>query len=188
MKVALASAGRGDEVPSTRNEREPSVRHRRRTAVAKRAQPHAVVGADVCCNFRVTVGAVGAKAVQVRLDLAAVEEIVRADERDAPVGHDLGLVVEDECGGDGMNPRAVGVHAEQRAGRGLMIFLEGADARGREDNAAIRQFGGIDVVERSVGEPLRRAAVQRDAVDVEELFTTQRGSDEQGFSIKGGRR
>ena len=185
MLFALRTAGGADEIAVAGNVGQAPVRQRRGAAEAKGAQAHAVVGADVRGELGETIRAVGPDAVQVRLDLAAVEEIVGADEGDAAVGHHLGLVVEDRRGRDEMNVAAVGVHPKERAGWRLMIFLEGADARGRENNPAIRQFGGVDVVERAVGETLRWRAVEWHAVKVEELLATQRGGDEQRASIEG---
>ena len=106
--------------------------------------------------------------VQQRLHLAAVEEVVGADEEDPAVGQHLRLVVEDERVGQRADVAAVGVHDEQRPRRRIVVLLERADPRRGEHDPAVGQFGRVDVVERPVGQPLRRAAVGREAVDVEE--------------------
>src|SRR6185503_5151856 len=108
MLLVLRTPGRTDEVAAIRNVGEAPVRQRRRTAVTKRAQPRAVVSTDVRAKLHEAICAVGTDAVQMRFDLAAIKEVIRADEGDPAIGHYLRLVVEDRRGGDEMNVAAIG--------------------------------------------------------------------------------
>ena len=150
--------------------RQAAVGHRGRTAAQVRAQPPPVLGSDVQTEFRVTARAIGAGRVQQRFDFAPVEEVVRADEDDPPVGQNFGLVVEDDRVSQRADLAAVGVHDVQRTRRRSVILFEPADARRREDQPPVGQFDRIDIVERAVGQPLGRTAVGRNAVDVKKRF------------------
>ena len=132
------------------------------------AQAVAVFRAKVEAEFGDASGAVGINGVQHRLDLAAVEEVVRPNEEQAAVGEDLRLVVEDEGVGERLDFAPFGGHGEERAGGRGVVFVVAPDARGGEGDATVGQFDRIDVVGSAIGEADRRAAANGHLVDVEE--------------------
>ena len=119
------------------------------------------------------VRAVRANRVDLGFHLGAVEEIVRADERESAVGHHLRFVIENRRKRDRLDLAAVALHDEQGPRRRIMVLFEAADAGRGEHDPPVGQFGGVDIVKRPVGQPLGRPAVQGHSVDVEEGIAAQ---------------
>ena len=161
-----------------------TIGHRRRAAAVIRSQPAAVFRSVVQAKFRVAFRTVQVNCVQQRFHLAAVEEVVGADEEDSPVGQHLRLVVEDDGVRQWTDITAVGVHHEQRPRRRIVVFLERPDPRRREHDAPVRQFCRVDVVKRAVCQSLGRAAIGRNPIDVEERLTVVGHRDENRLAVE----
>ena len=110
--------------------------------------------------------AVGVHGPQVvELDLAAVD-VFPAGVEDAAVGQHPGRVVVLGVGRDALDVRAVGVAAVEDADLGHPAVDPAVAAGGDEDDVAVGQVGGLEVVVRAVGELAQARAVDVDLVEV----------------------
>jgi hypothetical protein len=113
LKVLGGITELADGDPGCRQERHPAIGQRGRAAAHIRPQAAPIFGPVVQAEFRVAAGTIRMDRVQQRLDFAAVEEVVRTDEHDPPVGQNLRLVIENDRVRQRPHVVAVGVHHVQ---------------------------------------------------------------------------
>ena len=111
-------------------------------------------------------GAVGVGGPEmVVVDLAAIH-VFPARVEEAAVGQRPGGVVVFVVAGDGADVAAVGVAAVHDRDLGEPAVDPALAARGDEDDVAVRQIGGLDIVVGAVGELAQAGAIGIDLVEV----------------------
>ena len=129
-------------------------------------------------------GTIGIRGPEMVEDALVAVHVFPAHVEEAPVGERPGRVVVLDIAGEHAQVAAVALATVERGHRGDPAIDEPVAAVAAKDQTAVRQAGGLDVVEGTVGDLAEAGAVRLDLVEVVEWAAASSVAEEDGGAIK----